>query len=156
MSTVETVLYNLQEVRRRSRKVWDGLPAEQLQWRPDPEAMSCIEHVRHLLEADYLWHRMVETRASVDDAQTPWTGRPMVSVADEVAFAEEHRARFLAAVAAFTDEDLQRITIDRSDRGYVRPLGDFLLRAAYHEAVHTGQLLGYLRSMGVARPKVWD
>ena len=34
--------------------------------------------------------------------------------------------------------------------------GDFLLRAAYHEAVHAGQMLDYLRTMGVARPSVWD
>ena len=156
MSTVEAILLNLREVRRRSLKVWEGIPAEHLHWRPDPEAMSCIEHVRHLLEADYLWHHMVETRASVSDDGTPWTGRPLGSVAQEVAFAEEHRARFLAAVAAFSDEDLVTIRIDRSDQGYVRPLGDFLLRAAYHEAVHTGQLLAYLRSMGAGRPRVWD
>jgi len=118
--------------------------------------MSCIEHVRHLLEADYLWHRMVETRASVGDGNTPWTGRPLGTVAEELAFAEEHRKSFLSTIAAFRDEDLATVKIDRSDRGYIRSLGDFLLRAAYHEAVHTGQLLGYLRTLGVPRPRVWD
>jgi hypothetical protein len=30
------------------------------------------------------------------------------------------------------------------------------LRMAYHEAVHTGQLLAYLRAMGIPRPNIWD
>lgn len=30
------------------------------------------------------------------------------------------------------------------------------MRIAYHEAVHTGQLLNYMRNMGVERPDIWD
>jgi len=30
-----------------------------------------------------------------------------------------------------------------------------LLRIAYHEAVHTGQLLSYLRTLGLERPMIW-
>lgn len=46
--------------------------------------------------------------------------------------------------------------IDRSDVGYRRLLGDMLLRVAYHEAVHAGQLLDYLRTACVERPNIWD
>ena len=59
-------------------------------------------------------------------------------------------------VDTLSDDDLDSIEIDRSDVGYKRRLGDFLLRAIYHEAVHCGQLLAYLRAMGVVRPKIWD
>ena len=38
----------------------------------------------------------------------------------------------------------------------VRTIGDFVLRMAYHELVHTGQLLSYLRRMNVPRPEIWD
>jgi hypothetical protein len=39
------------------------------------------------------------------------------------------------------DDDLNTIiSIDRSDVGYVRKAGDFILRMAYHEAVHAGQV----------------
>ena len=31
-----------------------------------------------------------------------------------------------------------------------------LLRVAYHESVHTGQLLDYLRTAGVPRELIWD
>ncbi len=40
--------------------------------------------------------------------------------------------------------------------GYIRELGDMLLRVAYHESVHTGQLLDYLRTAKVKRPIIWD
>jgi uncharacterized damage-inducible protein DinB len=35
-------------------------------------------------------------------------------------------------------------------------LGDYLNRIAYHESVHTGQLLDYLRTIGIERPQIWD
>lgn len=59
-------------------------------------------------------------------------------------------------ISTFSDEDLTCIQIDRSDVGYIRSLGDMLMRIGYHESVHAGQLLQYLRTMEVARPKVWD
>jgi hypothetical protein len=46
--------------------------------------------------------------------------------------------------------------VDRSDVGYIRTFGDFILRIGYHEAVHAGQLLGYLRMMNAPRPVIWD
>ncbi|KGX84977.1 hypothetical protein N784_11420 [Pontibacillus litoralis JSM 072002] len=39
---------------------------------------------------------------------------------------------------------------------YIKKLGDMLLRVAYHESVHTGQLLDYMSTMRVARPNIWD
>ncbi|GIN66553.1 hypothetical protein J41TS2_19740 [Bacillus sonorensis] len=52
--------------------------------------------------------------------------------------------------------DLENVQIDRSDVGYVRTLGDMLMRIAYHESVHTGQLLDYMRTMRIDRPNIWD
>ncbi|MED2149537.1 DinB family protein, partial [Bacillus thuringiensis] len=43
-----------------------------------------------------------------------------------------------------------------SDVGYTRNLGDMLMRMAYHEAVHTGQLLRDMRALGLKRPHLWD
>jgi hypothetical protein len=35
-------------------------------------------------------------------------------------------------------------------------LGDYLLRIGFHEAVHAGQFLAYLRAMQIERPFIWD
>ena len=62
----------------------------------------------------------------------------------------------VTGAAQLSDDDLNTISIDRSDVGYIRKAGDFILRIAYHEAVHAGQMLQYLRMAGVPRPSVWD
>jgi uncharacterized damage-inducible protein DinB len=156
MTSAELLVLNLKEVRRRSRKAWSGIPADRAHWKPDPDAMSCIEIVRHVLEGEFLYTSMIRIGRSAASDETPFTGRPYASVDAEVAFAEPFRMDCLALVASLTSEELRVKTVDRSDKGYVRTLGDFILRMAYHEAVHTGQLLGYLRTMNVSRPNIWD
>lgn len=69
---------------------------------------------------------------------------------------EPHRRRFLDQLATYSERDLGERTVSRPSRGYVRPFGDFLLRIAYHEAVHAGQLLRDLRIAGCQRPDIWD
>ena len=156
MESIELLIVNLEEVRRRSLKVWHGIPDDRLHWKPDDEAMTCIEVVRHVLEGEYVYMHIVRTGGSLASEETPFTDRPYEGVAAEVAFAEPFREQFLRLVGSYSPHDLSTRRIDRSDKGYVRNLGDFVLRIAYHESVHTGQLLGYLRSMNVARPNIWD
>jgi uncharacterized damage-inducible protein DinB len=156
MSTNDLLLLNFEEIRRRSIKVWTGIPSNKLHWKPDDGATSCIEMVRHVLEGEYLYMEIVKAKGSVKGLSSPFEQRPFVSIADELAFAKPYREAFLGLVQSFSLQDLEQIKIDRSDVGYVRSLGDFLLRIGYHEAVHCGQLLDYLRTVQVERPDVWD
>lgn len=156
MESIELLIVNLEEVRRRSLKVWHSIPEDRLHWKPDAEAMTCIEIVRHVLEGEFVYMQILRTGGSLASEETPFTGRPYQGVAAEVAFAEPFRKQFLGLVGSYAPHDLSARRIDRSDKGYIRNLGDFVLRIAYHESVHTGQLLGYLRSMEVARPNIWD
>ena len=156
MRPTEIILLNAREVRRRSEILWRGIPSDALHRKPDPDAMSAIEMVRHVLEGEYLYMLMARERCSVGEDRSPFAGRPLLGVEDELNFAAPYREEFERMVAGLSDDDLETIEIDRSEVGYKRKLGDFLLRAIYHEAVHCGQLLGYLRTMGFARPKVWD
>lgn len=156
MQPAELLVLNLEEVRRRSIKLWQGIPADRLQWRPDADAMTCIEMVRHVLEGEWLYMQMLRSGGSLASDDSPFNPRPYTDVAAERAFAEPYRREFLELVGSYTAEELTSRKVDRADKGYVRTAGDFILRIAYHESVHAGQLLGYLRSMGVPRPNVWD
>ena len=156
MQSTELLTLNLEEVRRRSVKVWRGIPAERLQWKPDAEAMTCIEMVRHVLEGEWLYMQMLRSGGSLESEESPFNPRPYTDVAAELAFAGPYRKEFLKLVASYTAEELNTRKVDRSDRGYVRTFGDFILRMAYHESVHAGQLLGYLRAMNAPRPNIWD
>ncbi|MFN2597898.1 MAG: DinB family protein [Pyrinomonadaceae bacterium] len=156
MQSVELLLLNLEEVRRRSVKVWRGIPAERLRWQPDAGAMTCIEMVRHVLEGEWLYMQMLRGGGSLESDDSPFNPRPYANVAAELAFAAPYRREFLELVGSYTAEGLSARKVDRADKGYCRTAGDFILRIAYHESVHAGQLLGYLRRLGEPRPNVWD
>ena len=156
MSATEILLLNLEEIRRRSLMVWRGIPPERAHWKPDEKAMTCIEIIRHVLEGEFLYTEMLKARRSVPEDATPFAGRPFTTIDDEIAFSLPFRTTLVRLVQSIGPEELTTLKVDRSDKGYVRPVGDFILRMAYHEAVHAGQLLAYLRAMGVPRPNIWD
>jgi len=156
MNSTHLILLNFNEVRRRSIKLWMSIPQDKLNWRPDDSAMSCIEMIRHVLESEYYYHQAIKNKGSLTVFESPFEKRPFSTVDAELMFAEPFRNQFIETVKSLSDQDLNNIKIDRSDVGYIRDLGDMLLRIAYHESVHTGQLLDYLRSAKVTIPSIWD
>jgi uncharacterized damage-inducible protein DinB len=157
MIPTELLILNFEEIRRRSIKLWTGISEKFYNWQPDHEAMTIIEMVRHVFESEHAYHTIIENRgAKGADYISPWENRPYTNVVDEVAFAKPYREAFLEMVRSFSAGDLTEVEIIRAELGQRRKLGDYFLRVAYHESVHTGQMLSYLRTLGVDRPKVWD
>ncbi|KEK22934.1 DinB family protein [Bacillus gaemokensis] len=162
MNNIDFLLLNLAEVRRRSIKVWTAIPSNKLDWKPDAEALSCKEMIRHVLAAEYGYLQILKNRGSVQNPVYPFEARAFTSIQDELNFAEPYHEQFINFVKSLSNDDLEHIKIDRSDltelgyTGYIRSLGDMLLRIAYHEGVHTGQLLDYMRTMQIERPDIWD
>ena len=156
MKATNIVKLNFDEVRRRSLIIWQAIPPAFYHWQPDAHAMTCLQMVRHVLEGEHLFHQIVVNRGNLGDYPSPWFGRPYRDVNDELQFAAPFSAKFLEAITNFTDQDLEDVIINRAEKGQKRTLGDYLNRIAYHEAVHTGQLLSYLRQLQVERPLVWD
>ncbi len=155
MTQTELILLNFEEIRRRSTALWAGLSEEYYHWKPDPDAMSALELIRHVLGADHGWNIIINN-GDMSSYQSPWQGRPYTNLADELEFAEPHRQRFLATVKSFSAADLATVDVTHPGNGRKRKLGDYLMRIGYHEAVHAGQFLSYLRAMGVPRPLIWD
>lgn len=155
MTQSEFLILNFNEIRRKSIKLWKGLPKEFYNWKPDEKAMTAIEMVRHVLEADYGWNIIIN-KGDMANYKTPWKNRPFLSVNDELEFAEPYRKAFLKSVGQFSDTELNETKIIHPGNGKEKVLGKYLLRICYHESVHAGQFLSYLRAMGVNRPDVWD
>jgi uncharacterized damage-inducible protein DinB len=158
MNENDLIILNFEEVRRRSIKVWKAIPNNMLNWKPDNEALTCAGMIRHILEGEFLYHQVLVGRGSkaLSNLNNPFETKEFSTVEDELNFAMPFREDFIKHIKTINKSDLENIKIDRSDVGYVRTLGDMLLRIAYHESVHTGQLLDYMRTMGVDRPKIWD
>lgn len=156
MNAKELLILNFEEVRRRSIRIWKNIPEEQLYWRPDPGAMTCFEMIRHVLESENVYHHIILNKGVLGDYRSPLTGNPYISVDEELRNAQPYREKFLRMINGFTAKELEDIYITRKELGQHRKLGDYLLRVAYHESVHTGQLLDYLRTVRAPRPKIWD
>ena len=113
--------------------------------------------MRHILESEYIYQKITEGRGILDtNFISPWEGRPFTNVEDELAFARPYRERYLEIIRTTPEQDLTEVEIVRAELGQRRKLGDYLLRIAYHEAIHTGNILTYLRTLGADRPNVWD
>lgn len=156
MNAKELLILNFEEVRRRSIKVWKNISEEHLNWKPDAEAMSCFQMIRHVLESENIYHHIILHKGVLGDYESPLTGNPYTTVDDELRNAQPYREKFLKMVNGFSSKDLEEIYITRKEVGQHRKLGDYLLRVAYHESVHAGQLLDYLRTIQALRPKIWD
>lgn len=155
MKKKELILLNFNEIRRRSIKLWKGLPEEYYNWKPDEAAMTAIQMIRHVLQADYGWNIIIN-RGDMTNYQTPWKDRQYLNVKDELEFAKPYRQKFLESVNQFSETELTEIEIIHPGNGEKKILGKYLLRIGYHESVHAGQFLSYLRAMGIERPFIWD
>ncbi|WP_309120579.1 DinB family protein [Paenibacillus sp.] len=156
MNAIEAIVWNLEEVRRRSLLVWESIPDTYLDWKPDSDAMSVKDMIRHVLDSEHYYHLALLNEGSLAKYESPYEKRAFTTLKEEISFSEPYRKAFMDTVKSYAQADLSTIQIDRSDVGYIRTLGDMLLRIAYHEAIHSGQLLDYLRTAGLKRPKVWD
>lgn len=156
MNSKEIILLNFSEIRRRSIKLWSGIPNEYLNWKPDEDAFSIIEMIRHVLEGEHLFHKIIENRGNLGDYQSPWHKLQYSDLENELKFSETYRADFLDMISQLKDTDLENIRIERKEVNQSKKLGDYLNRIAYHESVHTGQLLSYLRTIAIERPQIWD
>ncbi len=156
MNSIEIILLNFSEIRRRSIKLWTNIPNDQLHWKPDNNALSSIEMIRHVLESEHLFHKIIENRGNLGDYSSPWKNLPYTDIENELTIAKPYREAFINMITNLSSENLATITIDRKEVNQVKKLGDYLNRIAYHEAVHTGQLLDYLRTANVERPLIWD
>ncbi len=156
MDSIEIILLNFSEIRRRSIKLWTGIPDEHLHWKPDDNAFTIIEMIRHVLEGEHLFHKIIENRGNLGQYKSPWEELEYSGLKKELEFAETYRTHFLNMIKSLNQSDLETIKIERKEVGQSKTLGDYLIRIAYHESVHTGQMLSYLRTIGIDRPQIWD
>ncbi|MBD0332020.1 MAG: DinB family protein, partial [Chitinophagaceae bacterium] len=131
-----------------------GIPEDCFHWKPDKTAMTCLEMVRHVLEGEHLYHMIINTSGNLGDYKSPWDNRPYGNLQDELEFCTTYREQFMDFIKTLSETDLQTVEIVREDKGQRRFLGDYLNRIAYHESVHTGQMLSYLRQLQTERPNI--
>lgn len=93
---------NFEEIRRRSIKLWTGITSENFFWRPDIHAMNCLEMIRHVLEGEHLFHKIVDNRGYLGEYVSPWVDRSYTNLQDELDFAKPYREKFIETINRLT------------------------------------------------------
>lgn len=173
MNTVAEFLVHFHRQRRWTRGLIAAIPEEHFDWRPAPETFSCGDLVRHLMQTEIFWSRLL-VKAAAGELLDPWGlegdaeqrlrtfRRPNLESAGNPAFGTSFAAALTrwAEIEQRTDENLRQIP-DRALHGVEvehpltllrAPLWEFMLVMVEHEAHHRGQLSGYLKVLGVPQP----
>lgn len=157
MDARELMLLDLQETRRRFLIVARSIPAEYLSWKPDAEALSIGAMIRHVLFHDYFWLVILtEGRILTAEERAPFWDAPFTTVEAEIERAQPYHEAFAAYVRSLEPAEYGTRVVQWPHKPLARSLGDALERKSYHDAVHTGQLLQYLRTLQLPRPDIWD
>ncbi|MFQ5777262.1 MAG: DinB family protein [Terriglobia bacterium] len=157
MDLKEFFLKQKEAIRGRTRQVVTRVRPEQLAWRPEKDALSVDEMLRHLwvseagvrrvaLEGDFTYY---ETR--IPQGLRAVLGTPG-ALKEELAHLERTHSQTLAAVAAFP---LERFEEERahSGLGFRRKVYAVLFGINEHEIHHRAQLMTYLRILGTPVPE---
>lgn len=149
---VHTLL--LEMVKREShttKSVLAAVPNAHLDYRPDPNAKTAQELVRHIAAAEVRFLKTIVDGAFVPDA---------VKIPDEVNSPQEvsewyqsHHAIYLEAIRELRGEQLVKMIDFRGM--FQQPAYLFLQIALVHSIHHRGQLSTYLRPMGGKVPAIY-
>ncbi|MBG9587268.1 DinB family protein [Cytobacillus firmus] len=146
MDALHLIIFNLEEARRRSLKVWRALPCELYNWKPKLHNYDCIEIIHHILEREYQSFLMLQNKNFMNLNSLPiLTNDKNLTIDDILKLYNPYHKQFIELIKTINPHDLFNVEVDCINIENKRYLGDFLLRLAYHESFHTGQLVSYLK-----------
>ncbi|MEO0527741.1 MAG: DinB family protein [Bacteroidota bacterium] len=149
-NTAEIFVTNFEDIRERSINLWHHIPHEYLHWKSKGQSFSCIELVRHVLEQEYLLFKSIKTQGRVNRSLSPWNGKKYGTVADELNFAAVYRSEFIQMVSRLENVDFQSVYVGKpKDNLSKKSLALHLNQMAYHESIHTGELIQNLTTLGL-------
>jgi len=149
MTELEMIVDGWERNRAVTRQYLDALAAEELAWRPTPEAMSAGQQLLHIAQNEDFHERGLF--AGEWDRELLRFPVPMPSKETLGAYFTEVRARTAARFAALTPADLDA-PCDHPNAPPGLPLRWWLTLLLEHEVHHKGQLAVYFRLMGKAAP----
>jgi uncharacterized damage-inducible protein DinB len=157
MDLKDFFLKQKEAIRARTRQVAGMIRPEYLDWRPEKDALSVGEMLRHLwvseegvrrvaLEGNFAYY---ETR--IPKGLRAVLGKPG-TLEEELADLERVHRETLAAVKAFPAERWEEERVNESF-GFRRKIAVILLGINEHEVHHRAQLMTYLRMLGTPVPE---
>ncbi|MGH9382340.1 MAG: DinB family protein [Thermoanaerobaculia bacterium] len=179
MNTIQEFLRHFRRQRGWTRGIVEAVPPEHFDWAPAEGAFSCGDLIRHLMQAEIFWTRMI-VHGARGESFDPFAMPEPPGVERMTAFrprnletahnpkygttVEECLARW-SEISAETERRLSEIPdaalgerrLRHPLAGFEGPLWEFLVGMLEHEAHHRGQLSAYLKMLGAPQPAgAWD
>ncbi|MFL6196926.1 MAG: DinB family protein [Thermoanaerobaculia bacterium] len=176
MLSTEDFLAYYRRQRSWTRTLVAAVPEEHFGWRPAETAFSAGELVRHLIQSEGFWVKMIQEAVegrSYDPFGIPGPGRRRMeafrrpnlesagrAVKRGATFAEclagwvPIQERTEAELARLTPEQLATVEVEHPLMALRMPLWESLLTMVGHEVYHRGQLSAYLKMIGAEQPAV--
>jgi uncharacterized damage-inducible protein DinB len=157
--TAEQAVFLLQAVmlpalkaeHRLTRAVLEAVPAEKADYRPDPNAKSAMELVRHIAASE---NRFMETTINGVFSVAPAAfSEGAKAPSDFAAWYAEQFEKNCEVLNRTTGEQLIKLVDFRGM--FQRPAVSFLQIGLNHTIHHRGQLSTYLRPMGSKVPAIY-
>ena len=173
MRTMDEFLEHYRRQRRWTRRLAASIPEEHVDWAPADGAFTCGDLVRHLMQAEIFWCRLL-TRAAAGEALDPFgldgtaedrlrafrAGNLQAShqsdygatIEESLERWEEIQDRTEREFSALPDSALSDVLVKHPLTRLEAPLWQMLLMMVEHEGHHRGQLSAYLKVLGAEQP----
>ncbi len=172
MQSIDELLDHFRWQRQATRRLIDAIPAHHFSWRPNPAAFSAGEIVRHLMQSEIFFRRLIASGArgdAFDPFQLSGTGEERLKAFRPSNLEGSRNPKFGASFAeclahwteiqAKTEEELRSVpsealsaTTEHPLLAYRAPLWTLLLIMIEHEVHHRGQLSAYLKVLDIDQP----
>ncbi len=148
---IDTFLDYFENVRGRTLRVAERIPADQLEWRPFEDFFSCGDLVRHIAATErYLWAENVRGGPSRYPGHGPELADGLPAVLEYLRRCHEE------AVAIFRGlGEAELLRPCPTPAGATLPTWKWLRALVEHEVHHRGQLYLMLHLLGVATPPLY-
>lgn len=147
----EFLLDNFEYEIATTERVFEAVPADRQDYRPDAVSRSAIDLLRHItLEDEWLLQSVAAGSFLPLPDDSPACG--IMNAAEAIA---EYRRRVPRAIATVRDMSGEGLMTDMALGEMKMPAIQVLSMTLRHTAHHRGQLTAYLRSMGAKVPGVY-
>ena len=146
----DILLGALKNESRTTTKVFEAVPAERADYRPDTVSKTAMELVRHIAASEI---RFLETTINAEFSSASGLPENVKTPAEVAAWYSGNFARDFEKLTQLKGEHLMKIT---DFRGMFKlPAVAFLQLGMSHSIHHRGQLTAYLRCMGAKVPSIY-
>lgn len=176
MQTIEDFLSQFRRERVWTRTLFAAVPPAQATWAPSPADFSCLGLLRHLMQAEVFYRRLLLAGARgeafdpfglpgnlqqrVDAFRAPnvklsLSEKRGSTVAECLASWETIQAETEQELAAITPEQFSGSRARHPLSGMTARLWEHAMVMLAHEGHHRGQLSAYLKVLGLRQPPIF-